>query len=214
MKENKNEVMVFNNEMFGSVRVVRIDNKEYFVGIDIAKALDYSNASKAVSTHCDYTIKKMLTHQSNTGVVKTQTTLIDDLGVNSLIQKATTKSEEYKHDFKCWLVSTGLIENKIIHKTRKEIEFIDKLERALLAFNVTGKKQHNVLNYRIDYYIPSLNVAIEYDENGHKDYTYEAHELRQELIQKELGCRFIRVTDNKDDYVNIGLVIKEILNIK
>ena len=212
--ENKNEVMVFNNEMFGDLRVVRIDNKEYFVGIDIAKALGYSNASKAVSTHCKHTIKEMITHQNDTGIVITHTTLIDGLGVNSLIQKAKTKSQNYKAEFKNWLVSNGLIEDVIVFETRKEISFLDKLENALIPFSITGIKQYNVLNYRIDYYIPSLNVAIEYDENGHKDYTYEAHELRQVLIEKELGCRFIRVTDNKDDEFNIGLVIKELFNIK
>ena len=65
--ENKNEMMVFNNEMFGDLRVVRIDNKEYFVGIDIAKALGYSNASKAVSTHCKHTIKEMIDVSSQNG---------------------------------------------------------------------------------------------------------------------------------------------------
>ena len=83
--ENKNEVMVFNNEMFGSVRVVRIDNKEYFVGIDIAKALDYSNASKAVSTHCKHTIKEMIAHSQNGNVVKTKTTLITEGDIYRLI---------------------------------------------------------------------------------------------------------------------------------
>ena len=65
--ENKNEVMVFNNEMFGDLRVVIIDNKEYFVGIDIAKALDYSNASKAVSTHCKHSIKRTIDVRSQNG---------------------------------------------------------------------------------------------------------------------------------------------------
>ena len=34
------------------------------------------------------------------------------------------------------------------------------------------------------------------------------------LIEEELGCRFIRVTDEKNDEFNIGLVIKELFNIK
>lgn len=44
--------MIFNNEEFGQVRTVEIDGKIYFVGIDIAKALGYSNPSKAVIQHC------------------------------------------------------------------------------------------------------------------------------------------------------------------
>ena len=88
MKENKNEVMVFNNEMFGDLRVVIIDNKEYFVGIDVAKALEYSNASKAVSTHCKHTIKEMIAHSQNGNVVKTQTTLITEGDIYRLIIKS------------------------------------------------------------------------------------------------------------------------------
>ena len=55
-----------------------------------------------------------------------------------------------------------------------------------------------------------MNIAIEYDENGHANYTYEQHEGRQKEIENKLGCRFIRVTDNNSDEYNISLVIKEI----
>lgn len=67
--------------------------------------------------------------------------------------------------------------------------------------------------YKIDYYIPSLNIAIEYDENGHKHYSYEEHEGRQKEIKNKLGCRFIRVTDDDSHSFNVGKVIKEIFNI-
>ena len=52
---------------------------------------------------------------------------------------------------------------------RQEIEFINQLEKALKSFNIQGEKQFKVLSYRIDYYIPSLNIAIEYDENDHSN---------------------------------------------
>ena len=96
--------------------------------------------------------------------------------------------------------------------TRNEIQFIDQLEETLKPFNIKGKRQYSVLRYRIDYYIPSLNIAIEYDENDHSNYSYEAHEGRQQEIERELGCRFIRVSDKNSDAYNIGLVIKNIFN--
>lgn len=99
-------------------------------------------------------------------------------------------------------------------KTRKELEFLDKLKTSLIPFNIKGINQYTVLNYRIDYYIPSLNIAIEYDENDHRNYSYKSHKGRQKEIEKELGCRFIRVSDKNSDEYNIGLVIKEIFNIK
>ncbi|MFQ7208544.1 MAG: BRO family protein [Coprococcus sp.] len=47
-----NKIQEFFNEQFGSIRSVIIDDIVYFYGIDIAKALGYSNASKAITTHC------------------------------------------------------------------------------------------------------------------------------------------------------------------
>ena len=46
-----NELQIFNHAEFGSVRTVTVDNEPYFVGRDVAVALGYSNASKAVATH-------------------------------------------------------------------------------------------------------------------------------------------------------------------
>ena len=95
---------------------------------------------------------------------------------------------------------------------RLEIKFLDGLEEVLSPFGIKGIRQYpvdiNNKHYRIDYYIPSLKVAIEYDENGHAGYAYEQHEGRQKEIEKELGCKFIRVTDKESDLYNIGLVVK------
>ena len=101
----------------------------------------------------------------------------------------------------------------IIELKRPELVFIDKLEHSLKPFNIKGMKQFTILSYRIDYYIKDLNIAIEYDENEHKNYTYEQQELRQAEIEKELGCRFIRVSDKNSDEYNIGLIIKELFQI-
>ena len=47
-----NELQIFNNPEFGSVRTVTKDGKTYFVGNDVAKALGYSETAKAIRTHC------------------------------------------------------------------------------------------------------------------------------------------------------------------
>ena len=134
-------------------------------------------------------------------------------GCEFLIQKSTGK--------KGYLLANNL-NNLFLDKTnsitiidldRKEIEFLDKLEESLKPFNIEGKRQYSVLNYRIDYYIPSLKIAIEYDENNHINYKYEKHEGRQVEIEKELGCRFIRISDKNTHSYNIGYVIKNIFNL-
>ncbi len=47
-----NELQIFENSEFGSVRTVKVDGKIYFMANDIAKALGYSDCPKAVRTHC------------------------------------------------------------------------------------------------------------------------------------------------------------------
>ena len=49
---NANVAMqAFASDEFGEVRTLNIDSSPWFVGMDVAKALGYSNASKAVMTH-------------------------------------------------------------------------------------------------------------------------------------------------------------------
>lgn len=47
-----NELQVFNNVEFGSVRTIEMNGKVMFCGKDVASALGYSIPSKAVNTHC------------------------------------------------------------------------------------------------------------------------------------------------------------------
>nr|DAJ41289.1 MAG TPA: regulatory protein [Caudoviricetes sp.] len=138
---------------------------------------------------------------------------VTKLGCELLIQKSTGKKGYLLADKLNDLFSDETNSIIIIDLNRKEIEFLDKLEESLKPFNIKGKRQYSVLNYRIDYYIPSLNIAIEYDENEHKNYTYEQHEGRQKEIEKELGCRFIRVHDGNTDNYNIGFIIKNIFKL-
>ena len=102
---------------------------------------------------------------------------------------------------------------KKVTTIRKEIVFLDKLEEALKSFNSIGIRQYRVEGYRIDYYIKELNIAIEYDENGHANYAYEKEEGRQKEIENKLDCSFIRISDKNSDEYNIGYVIKELFKI-
>lgn len=100
----------------------------------------------------------------------------------------------------------------IVKPKRKEIKFLEKLEQSLKPFNLTFKRQYSLFSgkYRIDAYIEKLNIAIEYDEEMHKTYSYDEEEGRQKEIEKELGCKFIRVSENNSDEYNIGYVFKEL----
>lgn len=47
-----NNIKIFENKEFGEIRTVEVGGKFYAVGVDVARALDYSNPSKAVTDHC------------------------------------------------------------------------------------------------------------------------------------------------------------------
>lgn len=75
---------------------------------------------------------------------------------------------------------------------RKELKFGDEIIRKL--FNgYTVVSQYPVFGgeYRIDWYIEELKLAIEYDESHHSQKSYE-DDIRQKRIQEHLKCTFLR----------------------
>ena len=102
-----NSLKLFDSDEFGLVRIVEIDGEPWFVGKDVARALGYSNASKAVMVHVsdDDKIKEMLTADTQNGNVVTETTLINESGMYSLIFGSKLESARR---FKHWVTSEVL----------------------------------------------------------------------------------------------------------
>ena len=53
-----NDIMIFKNPEFGSIRTVEVDGKPYFVANDIAAALGYKRAADAVTAHFKGSVKR------------------------------------------------------------------------------------------------------------------------------------------------------------
>lgn len=136
---------------------------------------------------------------------------LTESGVLTLINKCRGYSSEKKEKLIRFLFPSKEI---IVINDIKEIKFLDKLEEVLFVFDIHGIRQYRIGKYRIDLYLPELNIAIEYDENEHKSYTYKEQELREKYIKNILSCDFIRVNDYSSDEKNIGLIIKQIYVMK
>ncbi|MGL5049201.1 MAG: endonuclease domain-containing protein [Fusobacteriaceae bacterium] len=96
--------------------------------------------------------------------------------------------------------------------TRFEISFGNMLEEYLKEFNIFVDKQFNVDGYRIDFYIPSKNICIEYDEYGHNSETAIIKDLeRQKYVVEKLGCKFIRCNYTDSDVKNLAKVVKLVM---
>lgn len=52
-----NELQIFENSEFGTVRTVELDGRTYFVANDVAKALGYKRPNDAITAHCRGTAK-------------------------------------------------------------------------------------------------------------------------------------------------------------
>ena len=73
--------------------------------------------------------------------------------------------------------------------------------------------QYNVLSYRIDLCFHNYKLAIEVDENGHSDRNIDYEIKIQKASKQELGCTFIRINPDKEDF-NIFRTVNEIFRQK
>ena len=69
--------------------------------------------------------------------------------------------------------------------------------------------QYSVLGYEIDLYFHDYKLAVETDKKGHKDRNINDEIQRQKALEKELGCKFIRINPDEENF-NISKVINEI----
>ena len=98
-----NEIKIFENTEFGSVRTIAIDGEPYFVGKDVAVILGYSNPRDALAKHVD---------DEDKGVAKCDTlggiqdlTVINESGLYSLILSSKMpNAKKFKH----WVTSEVL----------------------------------------------------------------------------------------------------------
>ena len=56
------------------------------------------------------------------------------------------------------------------------------------------------LCYRIDLYFHDYKIAIKIDENGHGNRNIDNEIKRQKAIKQKLGCEFIRIDFDKEDF--------------
>lgn len=98
-----NDLQIYNNEEFGDIRTVTINNEPWFVGKDVADILGYQNGSRDINRHVaeeDRQNYKNGTFESPRGM-----TVINESGLYALI--FGSKLESAKR-FKHWVTSEVL----------------------------------------------------------------------------------------------------------
>ena len=99
-----NEIQIFNSEEFGDIRTVQLNNETYFIGRDVAAALGYERAVKAIQDHVDTEDKDEVPIRDSIGRMQ-KTPVINESGLYALI--FGSKLESAKR-FKHWVTSEVL----------------------------------------------------------------------------------------------------------
>lgn len=98
-----NELKIFENKEFGSVRLVQINREPWFVGKDVANVLGYQNGSRDINVHVDEDDR--LRYQISTAGQMREQTLINESGVYALIfGSKLPAAKRFKH----WVTSEVL----------------------------------------------------------------------------------------------------------
>ena len=127
-----NELKIFENEQFGSIRTVEIDSTPYFVGKDVAEALGYAKPENAISAHVDEDDKTTTLIQGTGSNYKSKAVIINESGVYALVfGSKLPKAKEFKH----WVTSEVLpaIRKHGVYAVDEVLENPDMLISALQA---------------------------------------------------------------------------------
>lgn len=147
-----NDLQIFNNEEFGQIRTVTIDNEPWFVGKDVATALGYSNSRDAILKHV---------HEDDKGVAKCDTpsgkqemTVINESGLYALIFGSKLDSAKR---FKHWVTS------EVLPSIRKHGMYaVDELVNnpELLIKVATELKEEREKNKELENTVHEMNKTI------------------------------------------------------
>lgn len=196
-----NELKIFENEQFGTIRTVEIDSTPYFVGKDVAEALGYAKPENAISAHVDEDDKTTTLIQGTGSNYKSKAVIINESGVYALVfGSKLPKAKEFKH----WVTSEVLpaIRKHGVYAVDEVLENPDMLISALQALKAEKEKAKRLtetlavqeqqiaeLQPKASYYDVVLNCKdlVSVTEIA-KDYGRSAKWLNEKL--HELGIQF------------------------
>lgn len=186
-----NEIKIFNNPLFGEVRVFIVNNEPWFVGKDVALLLGYAKPENALSTHVDDEDKTITLIQGTGSNYKSNTTIINESGMYSLVFGSRLKTaKEFKH----WVTSDVL---PSIRKTGGYIATTQEdtpeliMARALQVAQATINKHQQMLeqaNERIalqDTQLKQQAPKVKYVD----DVLQSVNTYTSTQMSKELGLR-------------------------
>lgn len=193
-----NEMKVFENSEFGSIRVLTIDGEPWLVGKDIATALGYSNPRDALARHVDDEDKNtVVIHDGTSG--NPNLSIINESGLYSLAFSSKLPGAK---EFKRWVTSEVLpsIRKHGAYITKEKLweiatspEAMHKLTGDLLAereLNRQLTEENRLLSGKARYYdyFMAADACTNLRETA-KELAVSERKLTRFLIDAELAYR-------------------------
>lgn len=122
-----NDIQVFSNPEFGSIRTLEINREPYFVGKDVAEALGYSNTRKALADHVDE----------------------EDKGVKNLTPLEESNSQGFVENEDYTSVLSGTVVNNGAHREIQDYSLSVDMAKHLAMMSRTEKGKQ-IRDYLID----------------------------------------------------------------
>lgn len=150
-----NNIKIFENPEFGSIRTVERNGEPWFVGKDVATALGYSNSRKGIADHVDEE-DKGVTYRYTPGGNQNMT-IINESGLYSLILSSKLPTAK---KFKHWVTS------EVLPSIRKTGGYnTDKIIQTMVEF-MSRQQEFNKTIIELLKYQNTTPETITYPEIG------------------------------------------------
>ena len=168
--EVMNELQIFQNPDFGSIRTIVIDDEPWFVGKDVASALGYKNTTTALKDNVDDEDKMMGCTKVTPSIIdslgRTQyPTWVNESGLYCLIFRS--KLEDAKK-FKRWVTNevlptlrkTGVY--SLPQSRQRDLTTDDYLKAAHIVSKCRNERLPYVINFleQAGFYIPDIKAKV------------------------------------------------------
>ena len=208
----ENNIEIFNNSKFGSIRVIEKDGKVWFVGIDVAEVLGYRNPRKTISTKIKGEHKGVTTADTPGG--KQQVTIIDEPALYKLAFSSKLDSAE---EFTDWVVSDVLPSirktgaymtpdtiEKMISNPDFSIKLLEELKEQQ-ELNAELEKENNMLVIKNEFL--ETDAEINKPKVDYHDMVLNSDELvSATIIAKDYGKSAVWLNKKLHD---LGIIYKK-----
>lgn len=137
-------MLVFQSNEFGEVRTIELNNKPYFVAIDIAKSLGYKDTTNAIKQHCRWVVKHHIPHPQS----KNKTIEVNVIPEGDMYRLITNSELPSAEKFESWIFDEVLPQIRqtggYIPQNENETEE-DILAKAILIAQKTIEKKNKII---------------------------------------------------------------------